>query len=654
MNAESAKSPRSTNAQPPGIDGGLTPQDKMQILYEIAISIGVALDAEAMFTTALSAFVRQLNCAAGAIYFRRPHAFSEQPIAAIPRNLHHNMAAAMVDSLAVGTLDDARWQAFLATLPRREQPSSACFAYLFALGDLGLLSLVKYDCPIDTELEQMLRPLLIKLTEAGRACLQQEELTAVHRNILWERNMLRSLIDATPSVLFSLDAEGRFLFSEGRGLEAIGRRPGEVVGQSIFELYAGNPDILDKVRAALQGETIFGTVETLGRAYDVVYRPVVDKDGCTHGIVGAAYDVTERKAAIDTLTAVLNSVDEGIVTTDARGVIQMINAQVTNMFGYDQEALLGQPIWMLLSSGHQPDMTIADMQEFIRINQLEAPGFFLDLEGRKHNGRTFPIEMRVQSFMLGDQPRYTVSIRDVTERKEYDRLRDDFVSTVSHELRTPLASIMGWTETLLTEHPGPLNDLQKRFLNTVYASAVRLDKLIDEVLTVSRIQRGVLRLNRSRIEPSLLLADAQKALAPQIAARNIQLQIEDTWPSEQTLEGDAERLAQVVKELLTNAIKFSPNGGEVIVRSWLDGNAWRLEIEDHGVGIEEEELPLVFQRFYRGQAARKAQIQGAGLGLYVCKAIVEGHQGKITLESQPGVHTVARFWIPIKVIPEGD
>ncbi len=623
-------------------------QDKMQILYEIAISIGVALDTEVMFTTAVEAFLRQLNCAAGAIYLSRQNAPSRQPVAAIPRNLRHNKATALAQSLLPAELDSAGWQRFLESLPRQNQDDAGVYYHLLPLGNLGFLALAKHDRPIDAELLQMLSPLLVKLTEAGRACLQQEELATVHHNILWERNMLRTLIDATPSVLFSLDEEGRFLISEGRGLREIGRRPGEVVGQSIFDVYADNESITGKVRAALAGKVSIGVVEARGRTYDTIYRPVVDKDGRIHGVVGAAYDVTERKMAIDTLTAVLNTVDEGVVTTDSSGAIQLINAQISRMFGYAEADLLGRPIWMLLPPSQRPDSSIIDMQEFVDSIRLETPGFLLDLEGQKSNGRTFPIEMRINPFVLADQQRYTVSIQDVTERKEFDRLRDDFVSTVSHELRTPLASIMGWTETLLTGHPGPLTDLQQRFLNTVFASSVRLDKLIEEILTVSRIQRGTLRLNPTRLNPTHLLNNARADLAAQIAGRDIRLTVDDAWPTDLLLDGDAERLEQSIKQLLANAIKFSPNGGEVFVRSSLAGNAWRLEVEDHGMGVDEDEMSLIFQRFYRGKQARKAQIQGAGLGLYVCRAVVEGHGGEIDLMSEPGVKTVARFQIPLR------
>jgi len=643
--------PHSTETLPASSLESLSLQDQMQILYEIAISIGVTLDTSVMFTTAIDAFLRQLNGAAGAIYLSRQETPQRTPVSAIPRSLRHNEAIAIVDAWLPAPLDRTVWEGFLATLPQQGQTDAGTYYHLLPLGDLGFLALVKHDHAIDADLLRMLAPLLVKLTEAGRACLQNEELAAAHHSILWERNMLRTLIDATPSVLFSLDQEGKFLLSEGRGLGALGRTPGETVGQSIFDLYAGNAAIEESVQAALAGEARTAIVETRGRAYDAIYRPVIDERGRIHGVVGAAYDVTERKMAIDTLTAVLNTVDEGVVTTDATGAILMANMQTSEMFECTNVEMIGKPLWMLLSPAHRPDASIQTMQQFVAAMPLQTPGFFLDLEGQSCHGRTFPIEMRIHSFLLADRRIYTVSIRDVTERKEFDRLRDDFVSTVSHELRTPLASIMGWTETLLTEHPGPLTDLQKRFLNTVYASSVRLDKLIEEILTVSRIQRGTLRLNPTRFDPSLLLNNTITDLTPQINGRAIRLTVENVWPEGALIDGDAERLEQSLKQLLTNAIKFSPHGGEVVVRSHLRDNAWHFEVEDHGMGVDEDELSLVFQRFYRGKAARKAQVQGAGLGLYVCKAVAEGHGGDVTLTSEPGVKTVAHFHIPLRSTP---
>lgn len=628
----------------------LSLQDRMQILYEIAISIGVTLDLRVMLTTALDVFLRQLNCTSGAIYVARPANPPQEPTAAIPRNLRHNEAVTWVRSALQETSAWQEWPVPLSALPQIIRAGDDLYVHELALGNLGFMALVRPAQPLDGEMLQMLSPLLVKLTESSRACLQNEELAAAHQSILWERNMLRSLIEATPTILYSLDKEGRVLYCEGRGLQLLGLDAERVRGVSVFDLYADTPGAIEALQAAMEGKQASATYEIEGRSLDVVLQPVVDARGNLHGVVGVSHDVTERKTAIDTLTAVLNSVGEGVVTVREPAQIVMVNRRTTDMFAYEAEELIGQPLWRLFADDVQPQPSTT-LDDFIGQLDEARTGDGVELEARHKNGESFPIELRSGSFTLAGSKFHTLSIRDITDLKEYERLRDDFTSTVSHELRTPLASIMGWTETLLTEHPGPLNDLQKRFLNTVYASSVRLDKLIEEILTVSRIQRGTLRLQPAPCDPAKLLQGVLAAAAPLANARSITLTVEDSWPARQMVMGDAERLEQTMLQLLTNAVKFSHSGGEVVVRSSLDGAVWRFEVQDQGMGVAEDEISLIFHRFYRGRAARKAQIQGAGLGLYVCKAVVEGHGGDIYVNSRPEAGMLVRFELPLRETP---
>lgn len=628
----------------------LSLQDRMQILYEIAIAIGVTLDLRVMLTTALDVFLRQLNCTSGAIYVGRPANPPREPTTAIPRNLRHNEAVAWVENAVLDVPAQLEWSALVASLPRVAPAGDELYVHALALGNLGFMVLARPVQPLDDEMLRMLSPLLVKLTESSRACLQNEELATAHQSILWERNMLRSLIEATPTILYSLDKEGRVLFCEGRGLQLLGIDAEQVRGTSAFSIYAGMPGAADALQTAMRGKPASATYEYNGRTLDVVLQPVVDERGALHGVVGVSHDVTEHKQAIDTLTAVLNSVGEGIVTVQEPAQIVMVNRRTTEMFGYDAEELIGDTLWRLFPDQvHQkPPVTV---EAFIGQHDEARTGAGVELEGRHKDGELFPIELRAGSFALAGNKFHTISIRDITDLKEYERLRDDFTSTVSHELRTPLASIMGWTETLLTEHPGPINDLQKRFLNTVYASSVRLDKLIEEILTVSRIQRGTLRLQPAPCDPAKLLQSVLAAAAPLASARSITLTVEDLWPAGQMVMGDGERLEQTMLQLLTNAVKFSHSGGEVVVRSSLDGATWRFEVQDQGMGVAEDEIPLIFHRFYRGRAARKAQVQGAGLGLYVCKAVIEGHGGEIYVYSRPEAGTLVRFDLPVRETP---
>jgi signal transduction histidine kinase len=205
----------------------------------------------------------------------------------------------------------------------------------------------------------------------------------------------------------------------------------------------------------------------------------------------------------------------------------------------------------------------------------------------------------------------------------------------------------------LEERPGELNATQRRFLQIAYRSSERLSKLVEELLTVSRINRGTLKLVKIPFRPGHLLRAAVDMLDSVASERSIALIVDDSWPADEVVIGDEDRLEQVLSNLLSNAIKFSADGSAVFVRSeWADGQ-WRVEVEDSGIGIPNDELGRLFQRFYRASNAIEAQIQGTGLGLYLCKAIVEEHGGQIGISSQPGVGTTVWFTVPAGVQPAG-
>lgn len=340
----------------------------------------------------------------------------------------------------------------------------------------------------------------------------------------------------------------------------------------------------------------------------------------------------------------MQTVGEGILSLDEDGRILMVNTQLEHIFGYAEGELAGASFDSLLAA--------ADALPSFLEQRDGAPawrgllGVRFETEGRRKDGSSFPVEVCINELASGLSLRYTGSLRDISERREYDRLRDEFVSTASHELRTPLTSIMGWTETLLTEHPGPINDTQRRFLNTVYASSQRLNRLIEEILTVSRIQRGTLRVKSTPMSPTELLASVSSDLAPSAARQGVRLHFEDLWPADEQIMGDSQLLEQVLNNLIGNAVKFSPQDSDVFVRSRLTPVGWRVEVEDHGMGVRAADLPKLFNRFVRGSNAKEAHTPGAGLGLFVSKAIVEAHGGTIYLTSREGEGTTVAYELP--------
>jgi signal transduction histidine kinase len=227
--------------------------------------------------------------------------------------------------------------------------------------------------------------------------------------------------------------------------------------------------------------------------------------------------------------------------------------------------------------------------------------------------------------------------------RELDRLKDEFVSTVSHELRTPLTSIRGYLELLLADTG--LDEEQRRFLAVADRNSERLLGLVNDLLLVAEIDAGKLALDLRRVDLREIVAECVESSQPAVAAKGIELSLRTSQLPE--LEGDPARLAQVLDNLVSNALKFTQPGGRVEVRlGTVDGTAV-VEVEDTGLGLPEPDREQLFQRFFRSSEAARNAIPGTGLGLAIAKAIVERHGGRIELESAPGVGTTVRVELPL-------
>lgn len=229
--------------------------------------------------------------------------------------------------------------------------------------------------------------------------------------------------------------------------------------------------------------------------------------------------------------------------------------------------------------------------------------------------------------------------------RELDRLKDEFVSLVSHELRTPLTSIRGYLELLL-EDGGDLTDDQRRFLAVVDRNSERLLDLVSDLLFLAQIEAGKLAIELDTVDLNTIVEECIESSSPIASAKGIELSADTEHVPK--LEGDPARLAQVLDNLVSNALKFTPRGGSVEVRlATADGHVM-LEVEDTGLGIPQEEQAQLFERFFRSSSATENAIPGTGLGLAITKAIVEKHGGRIELESTVNIGTVARVELPLR------
>jgi signal transduction histidine kinase len=245
-------------------------------------------------------------------------------------------------------------------------------------------------------------------------------------------------------------------------------------------------------------------------------------------------------------------------------------------------------------------------------------------------------------FQDADQARTTLAAQN-DELRELDGLKDDLIALVSHELRTPLTSIVGYLE-LVTEGKQHLSEEQRDFLGVADRNANRLLRLVSDLLFVAQAQAGRLTLEKESLRFRDVIDEAVAAALPLSTERGVELSIGRCDDAE--IVGDRQRLAQVVDNLLSNALKFTPAGGAVEIRLLAEDDSVALEVADTGIGIPAAEQQKLFSRFFRTEAAMKKAIQGTGLGLSIVKAIVEGHSGEITVASAANRGATFRVVLP--------
>jgi signal transduction histidine kinase/HAMP domain-containing protein len=343
------------------------------------------------------------------------------------------------------------------------------------------------------------------------------------------------------------------------------------------------------------------------------------------------------------LRAVLDSTVDGILLTSPDGEVQLANRPMLR---------LGEEI------GLPADGTAIERLEAIR-DKVRDPERYAATVARL---AAQPDEPSADEFELVDPDRsligYTAPVRDdagarvgriwtfreVTHERQLERMKDDFVASVSHELRTPLTSMMGFIEIVRDGAAGPLTSEQERFLSIVYRSSQRLQRLVGDLLFVAQLDATGMKLDLTDVPLDELLRGSVEAASGLAGAQGIDLRYEAP-PNAITVTGDAERLDQLAGNLISNGLKFTPPGGTVTVRSYLDDGRAVIEVADTGAGVPAGEEERIFERFYRSPAAVEKAIPGTGLGLVITRAIAEAHDGRVAVV--PGNGSGARFRVEL-------
>ena len=456
--------------------------------------------------------------------------------------------------------------------------------------------------------------------------------------------VLAAVVESSDDAIITHSLSGTIETWNRAAERMFGYSAGEALGRPVSMLVP--PERIDEEETAVErirrGDPVrhFETegVGKNGRRVPVslTISPVLTPTGEVSGISRIARDLTERRTLERNafhLAAIVDSAEDAIVSKDINGIVQTWNKAAERMFGYSADEMVGHSIRTIIprERWHEEDEVLARIRSGRSIDHFET------VRQRK-DGSLIEISLSVSPIKTSTGAIIGASkiARDITAQRqlardaeEANRVKDEFLAMLSHELRTPLNAVLGYTRMLREGHLGP--DRQERAMETIERNANLLGQLVADVLDVSSIVTGKVRLKMTSCDLRTLVHAATDVVRPTADAKGIELRVQaPDDPVHATCDG--ERIQQVFWNLLSNAVKFTPTGHVSITLSNSGGRA-KVTVTDTGVGIPADSLPFIFQRFWQGETASHRATGGLGLGLALARHFVELHGGTIQAAS---------------------
>jgi PAS domain S-box-containing protein len=415
--------------------------------------------------------------------------------------------------------------------------------------------------------------------------------------------------------------------------EIVGRAQRAVAGAALLALLIGT------VLALAAGRSVAQPLVTLGGAARSIAAGAPPRfprsgmpeiDGLVqalrqmHQQLGDRFDELRREQA--ETTALVESMVEGVIAADERGRIVTANPAARRLLGYD----VTDPL--------------PDLAELFR---LKAAREVVDavLQGQTVQDRELEIDERAVLMNARPLPSggAVLVMHDLTDLRRLEAVRRDFVANVSHELKTPLTSISGYAETLLADTPD--GETGRKFLTTILDNSRRMQRLVDDLLDLARIESGRWQPEREPVDVASAAQDTWNELAERAASRSVALGVE-IEPGAEMVFADNDAVHQILTNLFDNSLRYSGPGGRIVCRTRSEAGGVSVSVTDNGSGIVHEHLPRIFERFYRADPSRSREEGGTGLGLAIVKHLVEAHGGNVYAKSERGAGTTVTCWFP--------
>lgn len=352
---------------------------------------------------------------------------------------------------------------------------------------------------------------------------------------------------------------------------------------------------------------------------------------------GKVRQAQEEKSKLE---AAFASMVEGALTLDRDNRIDQFNRSLRKMIGKRYEDILGKTPMEAFRS-------VSLQDALLRFRESGQPVLEEIVLGDE-NPRVLDVNITAIQGFPGEEPKILMMFHNVTRLKQLERMRMDFVANVTHEIRTPLTAIIGFVETL---QQGAINDQIQagKFLQTINDNAQRLNRLVDDLLTLSNIELGETKLHFTDIAVAEVVAEALKTIQPRLTAKQLRTET-DIAADTPAIRADQDKMLQILLNILDNAVKFTPEEGMIrVTAASANGGLVAIRIIDTGIGIPKNEIPRLGERFYRVEKTRSRDLGGTGLGLSIVKHLMLAHGGQMEIESNPGYGTTVSLYFPASI-----
>ncbi|MGH7961626.1 MAG: sensor histidine kinase, partial [Candidatus Binatia bacterium] len=352
----------------------------------------------------------------------------------------------------------------------------------------------------------------------------------------------------------------------------------------------------------------------------------------SHGLESKRAEKAVRESE-ERARLIVDTASDAFVAVDATSIIVDWNRQAETIFGWSRQEAIGLPWVETMVPQRYREAHLRDLHRFLATDEDSTLNRRIESVALHRDGHEFPVELSMTLLRLGGTYVFNTFIRDITERRAVERMKEEFVSLVSHELRTPLTSIRGSLGLLAGGVLGPLSKKGKRMLDIAVANTDRLIRLLNDILDIERMASGQVIMQKQVCYAADLMAQAAEVMQAMAEKAEVSLSVA---PVSVRLQADPDRMLQTLTNLLSNAIKFSPPGATVQLSAERHEGVLSFMVRDQGRGIPADKLDSIFERFQQVHTSDRRDKGGTGLGLAICRSIVQQHGGHIWAESTPG------------------